>query len=288
LYKFAIIGVAGYIAPRHLEAIRETGNLCVAAMDIHDSVGILDQYFPDCHFFTEIERFDRHLDKLRRAGEGIDFLVVCTPNYLHDAHIRLGLRNGAHVICEKPLVINPWNLDALDVIEKETGKNVYGIMQLRYHPEVIELRNKVFASRSGKKSEVELIYHTPRGLWYEYSWKGNSEKSGGVAMNIGIHFFDLLQWIFGEVENISLKKSELRHISGNFQMVNADVHWDLSIDQGPKKRMLSIDGQQIVLDQDFERLHILSYKDILEGGGLRIKDVRKSIELVQSVNKMIL
>jgi UDP-N-acetyl-2-amino-2-deoxyglucuronate dehydrogenase len=200
--NFAIIGAAGYIAPRHLDAIRATGNRLVAAVDPHDSVGILDSYFPDCSFFTEIERFDRHLEKLRRLGEDekVDYVTVCSPNYLHDAHVRLGLRVQAHAICEKPLVANSWNLDGLAQIEQESGKRVYTVLQLRVHPALIALRDKLLATPKGEKFEVDLTYVTRRGTWYLHSWKGNEEKSGGIVQNIGIHFFDLLMWYFGGVE----------------------------------------------------------------------------------------
>lgn len=195
--NFAITGVAGYVAPRHLKAIRDTGNRLVAAVDPHDSVGILDSYFPDVAFFTEFERFDRHLEKLRREGEGIQYLSVCSPNHLHDAHIRLALRLGADAICEKPLVLNPWNLDALSELEQETGQRVYTILQLRVHPSLIELRRKL-AAETNKRHEVKLTYITSRGPWYRYSWKGDEGRSGGVITNIGIHFFDMLMWLFGD------------------------------------------------------------------------------------------
>ena len=204
--NFALIGAAGYIAPRHLQAIKETGNSLVAAMDRFDSVGIMDSYFPYADFFTEFERFDRHIDKLRRQGKKVDFVSICSPNYLHDSHIRFALRQGADAICEKPLVLNPWNVDALEEIENETGKKIYTILQLRLHPSIIKLREQVLSRKDGKKMDVDLTYITSRGSWYHHSWKGEASKSGGIATNIGIHFFDMLLWIFGEVEKVALPR----------------------------------------------------------------------------------
>lgn len=286
--RFALIGVGGYIAPRHLEAIKATGNNLVAAMDIHDNAGILDSYFPDCDFFTEIERFDRHLDKLRRNGQGIDYLVVCTPNYLHDAHIRLGIRNGAHVICEKPVVINPWNLDALEKIQEETGKQLYGILQLRYHSEVIALKNEIFYSESKKKYKVNLKYFTPRGNWYMYSWKGNVEKSGGLAGNIGIHLWDMLIWLYGQVEKIDLIIKNSQNISGVFFMEKAEVHWELSIDKSNSpNRFLDCDGKQVLFNSGFSDLHTICYQEILAGRGFGINTLRPSIELLHRINRIL-
>ena len=203
--KFALIGAAGYIAPRHMKAIKETGNELIAALDPFDSVGIIDSYFPDADFFIEPERFDRHLDKLRKSGERkVDFVSICSPNYLHDAHIRLALRNDAHAICEKPLLLNPWNLQGLEDIEKETGKKIFNILQLRHHPSIVEMKNKFDAESTNKVHDIELTYITSRGKWYHYSWKGDIKKSGGVVTNIGIHFFDMLSWIFGDMQNSSV------------------------------------------------------------------------------------
>ncbi len=201
--NFALIGAAGFIAPRHLKAIKDTGNNLVAALDKFDSVGVIDSYFPDADFFTEFERFDRHIDKIKREGKKIDFVSICTPNYLHDSHIRFGLRHGADVICEKPLVLNPWNVDALLEIEKETGKNVYNIFQLRLHPSIIELKQRIANGPKDKIYEIDLTYITSRGNWYQTSWKGDVQKSGGIATNIGVHFYDMLGWVFGDLkENI--------------------------------------------------------------------------------------
>src|SRR4029079_2983928 len=227
--NFALIGAGGYIAPRHMKAIKDTGNNLIAALDKHDSVGILDSYFPDADFFTEFERFDRHLEKLKRQGIKIDFVSVCSPNYLHDAHIRFGLRIGANVICEKPVVLNPWNIDALEEIEKETGHRVFTILQLRLHPAMIALKEKITAAPSGKKHKVDLQYITSRGHWYHTSWKGDITKSGGIATNIGLHFFDLLTWVFGPVRRSVLHVSRRDCASGVLDLARARVRWFLSI-----------------------------------------------------------
>jgi UDP-N-acetyl-2-amino-2-deoxyglucuronate dehydrogenase len=228
---FALIGAGGYIAPRHMKAIKETGNVLVAALDKNDSVGIMDSYFPASDFFTEFERFDRHIDKLKRKGRNIDFLSVCSPNYLHDAHIRFGLRSGADVICEKPLVLNPWNIDALHVMQEETGKKVYNILQLRVHPKVIELKNKLLAEKKSSKYEVDLVYITSRGKWYYSSWKGDQSKSGGIATNIGVHFYDLLGWLFGEVQQNIVHIHELDRVAGYLEYERAKVKYFLSISE---------------------------------------------------------
>ena len=237
--NFALTGAAGYIAPRHLKAIKDTGNNLIAALDPHDSVGILDSYFPMAAFFTETERFERHLEKLRRENDKIDYVSICSPNHIHDAHIRLALRSGADAICEKPLVLNPWNLDALEHLEKETGKKVYTILQLRVHPALVALKQKhdttdysllTTHSSTATKHNVELTYITPRGPWYKYSWKGDPEKSGGLVTNIGIHLFDLLSWLFGKVENYEVEFSEEDKIKGTLELENANVEWFLSID----------------------------------------------------------
>src|SRR3989304_4353988 len=220
--KFAITGVAGYIAPRHLRAIRDTGNILIAASDPHDSVGILDQYFPEAAFFTEIERFDRHLDKLRRVGNGIDYLSICSPNNLHDAHIRLALRNDAHAVCEKPLVLNPWNLDLLEKLEEEFNKKIFTILQLRVHPSLADLKKKIEKERRTSKHKVELTYITSRGRWYDYSWKGDSQKSGGIATNIGIHFFDLLIWLFGKPKSQTVIINERNKMRGEVELERAE------------------------------------------------------------------
>lgn len=313
--NFALIGAAGYIAPRHLKAIKETGNNLLAALDPFDSVGIMDSYFPDAAFFTEPERYDRHLDKLRRSGNGhIDFVSICSPNYLHDSHIRLALRNGAHAICEKPIVLNPWNVDALKEIEKESGQKIYTILQLRHHPAIIALKNKVDKVLSSSSSDrhpdstktsaltstsfdINLTYITSRGAWYHRSWKGDIEKSGGVATNIGVHFFDMLTWIFGpETENI-VHVRENDHAAGFLQLRNARVNWFLSINRehlpeqakAAKKttyRSITVDGEEIEFSDGFGDLHTESYKSILEGKGYGLADARTSINIVHGIRNM--
>jgi UDP-N-acetyl-2-amino-2-deoxyglucuronate dehydrogenase len=289
--RFALIGAAGYIAPRHMKAIKDTGNILVAALDKCDSVGIIDHYFPEANFFTEFERFDRHIDKLRRKGEPIDYVSICSPNYLHDAHIRWALRIGADAICEKPLVLNPWNLDALEELEKETGRKVWNILQLRVHPNVLKLKEKV-EKEHNKVYEIDLLYLTGRGKWYFYSWKGDLEKSGGVATNIGIHFFDMLIWIFGKVKHFEVHYSEpIKKMAGYLELEKAKVRWFLSVDlkdlpekvikQGKRTyRSLLIEGKEFNFDSGFTDLHTEVYKRILEGKGFGIKDARPSIELV--------
>ncbi|MFN7603447.1 MAG: Gfo/Idh/MocA family protein, partial [Bacteroidota bacterium] len=229
--NFALIGAAGYIAPRHLQAIKDTGNNLLAALDRFDSVGIMDSYFPHADFFTEFERFDRHIDKLKRQGQKIDYVSICSPNYLHDSHIRFALRNDADAICEKPLVLNPWNVDALAEIEKETGKRVYTILQLRLHPNIQALKKKIEASPASTVFDVDLNYITSRGKWYFHSWKGEEAKSGGIATNIGIHFFDMLLWVFGAVKNSSVSVYEADHAKGSLQLEKARVNWSLSINE---------------------------------------------------------
>ncbi|SMP13973.1 UDP-N-acetyl-2-amino-2-deoxyglucuronate dehydrogenase [Desulfurobacterium pacificum] len=292
--RFALIGAAGYVAPRHMKAIKETGNLLVAAMDRCDSVGIIDTYFPDAAFFTEFERFDRHIDKLRRKGEGIDYVSICSPNYLHDAHIRFALRNDADAICEKPLVLNPWNLDALKEIEEETGRKVYNILQLRVHPAIVSLKKRVEEESKEKqeKYKIDLTYITSRGKWYFISWKGNINKSGGVATNIGIHFFDMLMWIFGEVKHYEVHYSEpLKKMAGYIELEKAEVRWFLSVDSkdlpevAVKKgkrtyRSITVDGNEVEFSGGFTDLHTVVYQEILNGKGFGIEDARPSIELV--------
>jgi UDP-N-acetyl-2-amino-2-deoxyglucuronate dehydrogenase len=292
--KFAMTGVAGYIAPRHLKAIKETGNFLIAALDPHDSVGILDSYFPDADFFTKFERFERKLESLRSGSSGLDFLTVCSPNYLHDTHIRLGLHAGADVICEKPLVILPKNLDYLEKIERETGKKVYTVMQLRAHPALIEFKRKLGIDISSRRPLVYLTYITRRGRWYSYSWKGDDEKSGGLATNIGIHLFDLLIWIFGNVKRSSVFLSENTKMSGMLELVNADVAWYLSIDEKDLPaslfqtgkgtfRSIRIGDDELDFTEGFTDLHNRVYNEILSGHGLGINDARPSIELVDLI-----
>ena len=289
-----MIGAGGYVAPRHMSAIKETGNNLVAAMDINDSVGILDKYFPDAHFFTEFERFDRHIDLLKRNGTPIDYLTVCSPNYLHDAHIRYGLRIGADVICEKPVVLNPWNVDALLEMEKETGNNVFAILQLRLHPAIIRLKEKIAASPKGTKHSVNLTYIASRGNWYQASWKGNTEKSGGISTNLGIHLFDMLLLVFGDVLQNSVTENTDYSASGHLEMEKASVDWSLSIDanklpddiriSGKRTfRNLVIDGETFDFSEGFEDLHTLSYEQILAGKGFRLSETKKATQLVKEI-----
>ncbi|MCW8811430.1 MAG: Gfo/Idh/MocA family oxidoreductase [Ignavibacteriaceae bacterium] len=294
--NFAITGVAGYIAPRHLQAIKDTGNRLVAAVDPNDSVGILDKYFPDVSFFTEFERFDRHLEKLRREknDQKVDYLSICSPNNLHDAHIRLALRVGANAICEKPLVLNPWNLDALQELEHETSARVFTVLQLRVHQEIIKLKAKLEKEKPKHKHEVVLSYITSRGLWYYYSWKGMIEKSGGIATNIGIHFFDLLMWLFGDVQSSVLHLKEDKRMSGFIELKNANVKWFLSTDRNdlpeeiskkgiPTFRSITVDGEQIQFSEGFTDLHTQVYEETLKGNGFGLEDARPSITLVQKL-----
>jgi UDP-N-acetyl-2-amino-2-deoxyglucuronate dehydrogenase len=292
--NFALIGVGGYIAPRHLKAIKDTGNRLVAALDRNDSVGILDSYFPEADFFTEFERFDRHLDKIRRKGTQIDYLSVCSPNYLHDAHIRFGLRMGSHVICEKPVVLNPWNIDALVAMEAETGKRAYTLMQLRLHPRILALKEKIRQTPEGKKFSVSLQYITARGHWYFTSWKGDISKSGGIATNIGIHFFDILLWVFGPVIQSRVLQNDARTASGNLELQRATVDWTLSIDEQmlPAEvrdsgkttyRNLVVEDAPLDFSEGLESLHTLAYQQILEGNGFSISDAKPSIELAHQI-----
>jgi UDP-N-acetyl-2-amino-2-deoxyglucuronate dehydrogenase len=292
--NFALIGAGGYIAPRHMKAIKDTGNNLIAALDKHDSVGILDSCFPDADFFTEFERFDRHLEKLKRQGIKIDFVSVCSPNYLHDAHIRFGLRIGANVICEKPVVLNPWNIDALEEIEKETGKQVFTILQLRLHPAIIALKEKIAAAPPGKKHNVELQYITSRGHWYHTSWKGDITKSGGIATNIGVHFFDMLMWIFGDAKENNVSQHTKNTAAGNLELEKATVNWMLSIDANtlPAEakaagkrtyRTLIIDGDSFEFSEGFTELHTMSYSNIIAGNGFPLAETRRSIDLVHKI-----
>lgn len=298
--NFGITGVGGYIAPRHLKAIKDTGNNLIAACDPNDSVGILDRYYPHVPFFTEFERFDRHLEKLKRSGSSdkINYLSICTPNNLHDAHIRLALRVGADAICEKPLVLNPWNLDALQELELETGKNVYTILQLRVHPALLKLKSEIQALHANngnrKKHEVTLTYITSRGPWYHYSWKGNIEKSGGIATNIGVHLFDLLLWLFGDVKESIVHLSKKDKMSGYLELENANVKWYLSIDMNelPEEavregrttyRSIDVDGSEIEFTGGFTDLHTRVYEETLSGRGFGIDDARPAIKVVHQI-----
>jgi len=294
--NFAITGVGGFVAPRHLKAIRDTGNKVIAAIDPKDSVGLLDQYGYNISFFTEFERFDRHLEKLRRGSkeERVHLLSICAPNYLHDAHCRLALRVGADVICEKPLVINPWNLDALQELEAEYGKRIYTVLQLRTHPKLMKLRERLFQESRDSKHDVELTYITSRGIWYHFSWKGDEEKSGGVATNIGIHFFDLLLWLFGDAEDIRVYHSDLKCMSGYLELERATVKWFLSTDHhdlpfsaepGNRStfRSITVDGEEIEFSGGFTDLHTRVYQETLAGRGFGIDDARPSINLVSKI-----
>jgi UDP-N-acetyl-2-amino-2-deoxyglucuronate dehydrogenase len=292
--KFALIGAAGFIAPRHLKAIKETGNELVAALDKHDNVGILDSFFPSADFFTEFERFDRHLDKLKRKGEKVDYISICSPNYLHDSHVRFALKYGANAICEKPLVLNPWNLEALLEIEKETGGKVNTILQLRLHPAIIALRERILSGDKNKVYDVNLKYITSRGNWYHSSWKGDISKSGGIATNIGIHFFDMLMWIFGDVRGVHVEKREADHASGLLHLARANVTWFLSINEQhiPKDvlakgkrtfRSLTMENEEIEFSDGFTDLHTKSYEEILKGNGFGLDAARPSVELVYRI-----
>jgi len=292
--KFAMTGVAGYIAPRHLQAIKDINGDLLAALDVHDSVGILDRYFPGTSFFAEFERFERHLERLKRESKAIDYLSICAPNFLHDAHIRLALRTGADAICEKPIVLNPWNLDALEEIEHETGKKVYNILQLREHEAIVNLKNKVAEENKKSKHDIVLTYITSRGLWYDFSWKGAVEKSGGVATNIGVHFFDMLGWIFGKVQTNKLYLKENRRVSGFLEFEKANVRWYLSLEKTdlpenvvkegkPTFRSLKLDGEEFQFSDGFTDLHTKVYKSILEGKGFGIGEARQSIEIVHNI-----
>jgi UDP-N-acetyl-2-amino-2-deoxyglucuronate dehydrogenase len=297
MQNFALIGAAGYIAPRHLRAIKETGNNLVCALDPYDGIGILDSFFPQADFFTEPERFDRHLDKLRRQGDKkIDYVSICSPNYLHDAHMRMALRNGAHAICEKPLVLNPWNLDNLQVIEQETGKRIYTILQLRLHPAIQQLKQKIDAGPKDKVYEVDLTYITSRGKWYFISWKGDLQKSGGIATNIGIHFFDMLGWIFGDFKGVEQQTSLPGKAGGKLYFEKANVNWFLSVDENdlPAEavaqqkrtyRKINIEGEALEFSEGFTDLHTASYRAILNGEGFGIDDARKSIEIASSLRR---
>lgn len=292
--NFALIGVAGYIAPRHLQAISDTKNNLVAALDKFDTVGILDSYFPSADFFTEFERFDRHLDKQRRQGNKIDYVSICTPNYLHDSHIRFALRHQADAICEKPLVLSPWNVDALEEIEKETGKRVFTILQLRLHPSIIALKKEVDSSPKDKTFDVDLTYITSRGHWYQTSWKGDNSKSGGVATNIGIHFFDMLVWVFGDVKKNTVHLLTADSAAGVLELGKARVRWFLSIDynnvpddlkaKGKRTyRSLTMEGREIEFSDGFTDLHTKSYEQILSGNGFGLKEARPSIQTVYEI-----
>ena len=292
--KFALIGAAGYIAPRHMKAIKDTGNELVAAFDPNDSVGVMDSYFPNAAFFTEFERFDRHVEKLRRTGDKLDYVSICSPNYLHDAHMRFGLRSRADVICEKPIVLNPWNIDALQEIEKETGNSIYTILQLRLHESIIALKNKIDSSAKHEKYDFDLTYQTSRGNWYYTSWKGDVSKSGGIATNIGVHFFDMLGWVFGPLQQNIIHVHTHDRAAGFLEFEHARVRWFLSIEydtipefvraSGKRTfRSMEVDGEKIEFSDGFTELHTTSYKDILAGGGFRIDASKQAIQIVHDI-----
>lgn len=292
--NFALIGAAGYIAPRHMRAMKDTGNNLISALDKFDSVGIIDSYFPEANFFTEYERFDRHIDKLRRTGKKIDYVSICTPNYLHDAHIRFALKQNADAICEKPLVLNPWNIDALQEIEKETDKKINTILQLRLHPSIIELKKKIEKAPDDKIHDIDLTYITSRGRWYHISWKGENQKSGGIATNIGVHFFDMLSWIFGEVKMNIVHLAEEDKAAGYLQLEKARVRWFLSLDINdvPKEirekqqrtfRSITVDGDELEFSGGFTDLHTRSYEEILKGNGFGSEEARASIQTVYTI-----
>ena len=292
--NFGIIGVAGYIAVKHLHAIKETGNNLLASLDKFDSVGRIDSYFPESDFFVEFERFDRHFDKLKRSGTKIDYVSICSPNYLHDSHIRFALRQQAEAICEKPIVLNPWNIEALQEIESETGRKIYTVLQLRLHPKILELREKIRNGPKGKIYDIDLTYITSRGNWYSISWKGDVQKSGGVATNIGIHFFDMLSWIFGDTRKNIVHISEPHKAAGYLELENARVRWFLSLDYDdiPVKckeagkrtfRSITVDGEEIEFSEGFADLHTLTYKEILAGRGFGLKEARQSVETAYTI-----
>jgi len=294
-HNFALIGAAGYIAPRHMQAIQDTGNELVCALDPYDGMGIIDRFFPDADFFTEPERFDRHLDKLRRQDTGkVDYVSICSPNYLHDAHIRMAVRNDAHAICEKPVVLNPWNLDSLCELELESGKNIYTILQLRLHPSIQQLKKQIDEGPAGKVYDIDLNYVTSRGRWYFFSWKGDIQKSGGVATNIGIHFFDMLGWVFGQFNDLEVTENRPERARGYLSFEKARVNWFLSVDdkdlppqaieQGKRTcRSITIEGQEVEFSEGFTDLHTHSYEDILAGGGFRVETARPSVEIAQRI-----
>ena len=298
--NFALIGAAGYIAPRHMKAIVDTGNRLVAATDPHDAVGVLDRFSYEVRFFPEIERFDRHLDKVRRGPEEgrVHWVSVCSPNYLHDAHVRLALRNGANVICEKPLVINPWNLDALEEIERETRREVFTVLQLRVHPALLALKERLEAESQATRHDVVLTYITSRGPWYHVSWKGHEERSGGVVTNIGIHFFDLMLWLFGRALDVEVHLREKTRASGLIELERASVRWYLSVERSDlalsaleqgraTHRSITVDGEEVEFTEGFGELHTRVYESALAGEGLGIRDARPSIELVHRIRSTV-
>lgn len=292
--RFALIGASGFVAPRHVQAIKETGNDLVAATDPHYNVGYLDDYYPKTAFFSEFERFDRYMDKLRSQNIGVDYISVCSPNHLHDTHIKSALRWGADAVCEKPLVLNPWNIDVLKKVEQESGRKIWNILQLRFHPSILALKNKVESAPPEKVFDVDLTYIVSRGLWYYTSWKGQDDKSGGIATNIGVHFFDMLSWVFGEVKQNTVHVHTHDRASGYLEFKKARVRWFLSInyDVLPDKiklkrqrslRFISIEKEELEFSGGFTDLHTRVYESILAGDGYGVEDIRNAIEIVHSV-----
>jgi UDP-N-acetyl-2-amino-2-deoxyglucuronate dehydrogenase len=292
--NFGLIGVAGYIAVRHLNAIKETGNTLLASLDPFDSVGIIDSYFPESDFFVEFERFDRHFEKLKRTGTRFDYVSICSPNYMHDSHIRFALRQQADAICEKPVVLNPWNIDALMEIERETERKVYTVLQLRLHPSIIELKRKIDNEPEGRVHDIDLTYITSRGNWYHFSWKGDIHKSGGVATNIGIHFFDMLTWVFGEAKSVNVHLSKPDKVAGYMELEKARVRWFLSLDSNDLPEEIAVRGQRtyrsVKIEEEemefsggFTDLHTETYRDILAGKGYGLADARHSVEIAHKI-----
>lgn len=297
--NFGLIGIAGYIAERHLKAIKDTGNRLLASLDKFDCVGKIDNYFPESDFFVEYERFDRHIDKLKRTGVQLDYVSICSPNYLHDSHIRFALRHQADAICEKPVVLNPWNIDALQEIEKETGRHIFNILQLRYHPVILNLRERIMALPKNRKHDIDLTYITSRGNWYHISWKGDINKSGGIATNIGVHFFDMLGWIFGPVVSNRVHLLERDKASGYLELENARVRWFLSIDwndlpdevkENGKRtyRHITVNNEELEFSEGFTDLHTITYREILRGNGYGLEDARQGIEIVYQISNSAL
>ena len=291
--KFALIGAAGYVAPRHMKAIKEVGGDLVAAFDPADSVGVIDSHFPDARFFTEFERFDRHIDKLRRANDKVDYVAICSPNYLHDAHVRFALRSDADAICEKPLVLNPWNLDGLQEMEQQTGKRVHTILQLRLHPAILALKERIDDEPADKIFDVDLTYITSRGGWYHVSWKGDEAKSGGIASNIGVHFFDMLEFVFGNLKANHVHLHTPTHAGGYLEYERARVRWFLSVDRNDLPahtpegqttyRSITVDGEEVEFSGGFVDLHTAVYQEILSGRGFGIEEARPAIEFVHTI-----
>ena len=285
--RFGLIGASGYIAPRHMEAVKNIGGELVTILDPNDSVGVIDRYHPKATYFSEYERFDREVDRLRRMGKGLDYISIASPNYLHDAHIRFALKNGSHAICEKPLVLNPYSIRSLEELQKETNKKIYPILQLRLHQSIIDLKEKVGKKKDNK---VELNYVTPRGKWYHYSWKGDEVKSGGIATNIGIHFFDMLLWIFGDVKNNYVSHHSNHSTSGYLELERANVDWSLSVDERdlPHKdwkafRTIKVNGEEVDFSDGFTDLHTKSYEEILDGNGFTLDDAKPALDLVHKI-----